>query len=193
MRRALRRQFGGRQLIRTILDDRSFLRKLMRLWMWTILSSLSRSDLSHNPWLRHLPRPKLQFTEHIAVVREAPWKPIYLIWADPQGEYWRRWIPSRKVLHELGIRRADVAPMEDLSAYRYDGILLEPRDAQIAYEALKQTSRTVLPLPGGAAVRLPGLTKNVSAFSLPVGQQENRVTIYSDAAELEKQGLTKPT
>lgn len=185
VRRALKRQVVELKLIRTVLGDRNLLRRLMRLWMWTILASLS-----HNPWLRRVARPRLQFTEHVAVVREASWKPIYLIWANPDGALWRRWVPSRKVLLALGLRRADVALIGDLSRYRDDGILLEPNDVRQAYLALARASRSVLPLPGVTTALLPGLVKASSSFSLPIGHRENRVSVDVSAEQNENQELT---
>ena len=93
-------------------------------------------------------RPQPYFKIPISLARANWWSPVYLLWTTNAGERRRRWIPSRTVVHALGLRLNDI-PKLDMSAieeFEYDGILVEPSAVKhLRYLLEKYVSRTYLP------------------------------------------------
>jgi hypothetical protein len=172
LRGALRRQVTSTPVIRAILGDRRGLRHAFaeRLSEWFALAPGG---------------VKLQFTEHLAVVRQRDTGHIYLVWTDPLGIAKKRWIPSSRVLRALGVLDNDVPSVDGarLGTYGYDGILMDPDDVEVVRSALADsTSFTIGPAPMRRRAQLLGLSRARSTLLLPTRSEEIHVAVTAGAS-----------
>ncbi len=171
LRSALKRHALETPFLRALLDDSHGVRADVRDRLLAIYATTAAMPFAS------VTRPRSRFTEHIAIVREHPWSRVYLIWADQRGR-WRRWIPSRKVLAALGLRPADVAVIDDIRAYRYDGVLLDPDDVRHVAALLQDAiDFSLLPRLGIPTARLAGLAKPFAPRSLDTLHREGRLLL----------------
>lgn len=172
LQRALTRRITELPLIRAILGDRQDLHARIDAKVSAIYHPVAdRSMLVAN-----LLRPRLCFTQHIAIVREAWWRPVYLIWADPTGNLRRRLIPSRRVLNALGGRLDDIPDVSArrLGQYADEGILIDPTEVAAVRTALLRGTVPGWPILGGC---LPGLERKHSSLDLPRTPQQSRLEL----------------
>ena len=171
LRGAVQRRIDGNGVLRAILGDRLLLRSG---GLTSMLERILRSSVG----------PKLQFTEHMLLVREESCEDIYLIWADPSGIRRRRWIPSRRVLASLGVSRPNVIPSVPaplVAHYRYDGVLVAREHVEIVRDLLAPATATTWPWwPGSKEASLAGIEKRRSCLTL--GDARVRVELVEDGA-----------
>jgi hypothetical protein len=96
-----------------------------------------------------------RFNRSPALVRRRWWSPVYLTWVDEDFQNCCRWIPSRRIVYKLGVRLDDIETRNDLdvSAYRYEGLLIDPAEVRMVREVLRVAVATPLRLwhPGKGA------------------------------------------
>jgi hypothetical protein len=156
LRGAVQRSIDGNAVLRAILGNRLMLRSPLT----SMLGLLGRSFAG----------PRLQFTEHMLLVRDERRDDVYLLWADPSGIRRRRWIPSRRVLAKIGVTRIGVIPPVTaafLAEYQYDGVLVSSLHVDVVRDLLRSATSHVLPwIPGRRAHRLRGVAKARSVLTL---------------------------
>jgi hypothetical protein len=147
LKSALARGVATRPELRAVLRNRIRVREHVQRILTVLYAPIA------NTVLGDLVRPSLAFSGGAAVMREAWWKPIYLIGLDAQGEPIRRRIPSRKVLTFLGLRIRDIAPISrgQLKRYRYAGLLIEPEEVLATNRVLAESA---VALPGYCSARV---------------------------------------